>query len=177
LVDLAEIQAAYYMVAATGVLVAAAYYILNLRHTMKASEMEMCRLVSSEHISDQGLQRLAIVMKMEWRDPEDFMEKYGYSNPELFGKWTSQCFFYETVGAMIKKKVLDAELVYALGAWGAIRVWEKFKDVVQSRRGVAWGLDYMVNFEFLAQEMLRIKTRNDASFNEKLEAYRKSWKP
>jgi len=31
MVDLAEIQAAYYMVAATGFLVAAVFYILNLR--------------------------------------------------------------------------------------------------------------------------------------------------
>ena len=31
MVDLAEIQAAYYMVAATGVLEAAVFYILNLR--------------------------------------------------------------------------------------------------------------------------------------------------
>jgi hypothetical protein len=30
MVDLAEIQAAYYMVAATGVLVAAIYYVMNL---------------------------------------------------------------------------------------------------------------------------------------------------
>ena len=31
MVDLAEIQAAYYMVAATGVLVAAIYYVYNMR--------------------------------------------------------------------------------------------------------------------------------------------------
>ena len=35
MVDLAEIQAAYYMVAATGVLVAAVYYILNIRTTQR----------------------------------------------------------------------------------------------------------------------------------------------
>ena len=35
MVELAEIQAAYYIVAATGVLVAATYYILNLRETNK----------------------------------------------------------------------------------------------------------------------------------------------
>jgi hypothetical protein len=35
LVDLAEIQAAYYMVAATGVLVAAVYYVMTLRTTQR----------------------------------------------------------------------------------------------------------------------------------------------
>jgi hypothetical protein len=33
MVDLSEIQAAYYMVAVTGVLVAAIYYVLNMRAT------------------------------------------------------------------------------------------------------------------------------------------------
>jgi len=35
MVDLAEIQAAYYMVAATGVLVAAVYYVMTLRTTQR----------------------------------------------------------------------------------------------------------------------------------------------
>jgi len=35
MVDLAEIQAAYYMVAATGVLVAAIYYVVTLRTTQR----------------------------------------------------------------------------------------------------------------------------------------------
>ena len=83
MVDLAEIQMAYYMVAATGVLIAAIYYIINLRYNMKAREMEICRLFTSDYVSDQGMRRYAIMMTMEWKDHEDFMEKYGYSNPEL----------------------------------------------------------------------------------------------
>jgi hypothetical protein len=39
LVDLAEIQAAYYMVAATGVLVAAVFYVLNLRISRRNQEL------------------------------------------------------------------------------------------------------------------------------------------
>ena len=39
MVDLAEIQTAYYLVAATGVLVAAIYYISNIRATRKAQEL------------------------------------------------------------------------------------------------------------------------------------------
>ena len=83
MVDLAEIQAAYYMVAATGVLVAAIYYIINLRHNMKAREMEICRLFTTDFVSDQGMQKYAIMMTMEWKDYEDFMEKYGEDSDYL----------------------------------------------------------------------------------------------
>ena len=50
MVELAEIQFAYYMLAATGVLVAAIYYIISLRYNMKARETEIANilLVASE---------------------------------------------------------------------------------------------------------------------------------
>src|SRR3972149_966852 len=137
MVDLAEIQMAYYMVAATGVLIAAIYYIINLRYNMKAREMEICRLFTTDYVSDQGLQRFAIVSTMEWKDHEDFMEKYGYSNPEMFGKWVSMFYVWETLGVLIKSKVVKAELIYALGGYGAIRLWEKYKDIIQGRRDIA----------------------------------------
>lgn len=177
MVDLAEIQFAYYMLAATGVLVAAIYYIISLRYNMKAREIEICRLFTSDFTSEQGMQRMATVMTLEWKDYEDFMEKYGYSNPEMFGKWVSLFFSWETTGILIKNKVVKAEKLYALGGYGAIKAWEKYKDIIQSRRGVAWGQDYMSSFEFFAQEMLKIKTKNDASFKDKLETYRRTWKP
>jgi len=178
MVDLAEIQAAYYMVAATGVLVAAIYYIINLRYTIKAREMEICKYLTTQMTSDPAMQSYSILIKkLEWKDHEEFMEKYGYSNPEIFGKWTSWFFLGETMGYIIKNKLVRAETIYDLGGWGFIRLWERYSGFVYSRRDAAWGRDYMANFEYLAKEMLKIKTRKDASFKNKLDAYRKNWKP
>ena len=168
--ELVEIQFAYYMLAATGVLVAAIYYIISLRYNMKAREMEIARYFTSEYLTDQGMQRFAIVMTMAWKDPEDFWAKYGRSNPEMFGKWVSLFFNYEIVGILLKNKVVEAEILYALGGFGATQTWEKYKDIIQSRRDVLWGQDLWVNFEFFAQEMLKIKMKKDASFKDKLSA-------
>jgi len=57
MVEFTEIQFAYYTLAATGVLVAAIYYIISLRYNMKAREMEICRLHTSDYLSDQGTQK------------------------------------------------------------------------------------------------------------------------
>jgi hypothetical protein len=130
----------------------------------------------SDVTSDQSMQRYASTMSMEWRDYEDFMEKYGYNHPEKFSKWTSRFFLYETMGILLKSEVVKAEKLYALGGYVSIRVWEKFKDIIQSRRDAAWGLDYMINFEYVAEEMLKIKTKHDTSFKDKLETYRRTGK-
>jgi hypothetical protein len=39
--DLPEIQAAYYMLAAKGVLVAAAYYVLTMRTTLETRQIQL----------------------------------------------------------------------------------------------------------------------------------------
>ncbi len=43
MVELAEIQAAYYMVAATGVLVAAIYYVYNMRAAERNKKIQLAR--------------------------------------------------------------------------------------------------------------------------------------
>jgi hypothetical protein len=174
MVDIYEISA---MVAAAGIVVGVVYYILDIRYNMKARETEISRMFTSEYVSDQGLQRYATVMTLEWKDHEDFMKKYGYSNPEMFGKWVSQFFAHEAMGGLLRNKVIRAQTLYTLGGYGAIWLWDKYKDIIQSRRDVAWGRDYMSDFEFFAQEMLKIKLRNDPSFKDKLETYRRTLKP
>jgi len=173
MVDITEISA---VVAAAGVLIGVVYYIISLRYDMKTRETEISRMFTSEYVSDQGLQRYATVMTLEWKDHDDFMKKYGYSNPEMFGKWVSQFFAYESMGSLLRNKVIKAETIYTMGGYGAIWAWDKYKDIIRSRREVAWGRDYMKDFEFFAQEMLKMKTRNDASFKDKLEAYKKRLK-
>ena len=172
-----DVQTISIVIASIGVFAAAIYYIFQLRYNMKAREMEICRLVTSDFNSEQGIQRYATVMNMEWKDYEDFMTKYGQSNPEMFSKWVSQFFVWENMGVLIKSKVVTAEKLYDTGALGSILGWEKFKDIIQRRRDVAWGQDYLSNAEFFAQEMLKIKMEKDASFKDKLEAYKKTLKP
>ena len=178
MVSFQDVQTAYYMVAATGVLVAAGYYILNMRAVMKSREFETCKYLTAFMTSDPMMQTYSTLLKgMEWKDYNDFMEKYGYSNPEMFGKWVSFFFLADTLGYQVKNQLVRAETIYDLGGWGFIRLWERYKDVILSRRGEVYGWDYFAGFEFFAGEMLKIKIRKDAGFKDKLDSYRRTWKP
>ena len=95
----------------------------------------------------------------------------------MFSKWTSQFLIWENLGVLIKSKVVTAEKLYDTGGVGPILGWEKFKDIIQRRRDVAWGQDFWSNAEFFAREMLRIKMKKDASFKDKLETYKMTLKP
>ena len=159
MVDVYEISA---VVAAAGVLVGVAYYILDLRHNREARELELSRMVISDVQSEQGIQRWAIVMNLEWKDYDDFMQKYSSrSNPEIFSKWSSQFMTMDTIGFLIKRKVAKAETVYEIGGAGAIRTWERYKDIVQGLRDEESRQDIWSNFEFYAQEMRKIMKRRE----------------
>jgi hypothetical protein len=59
MVELADIQAAYYMVAATGVLVAAACYILAMRATLETRRIGLIENKGFRLSSEEGLKRCA----------------------------------------------------------------------------------------------------------------------
>lgn len=103
-------------------------------------------------------------MTLQWKDYKDFMERYGYSNPEIYGKWCSQLFMLEMMGVLVKSGIAPAETLYYLGAYGVLRLWEKYKNIIQGRRDAAFGQDFIINLEYLAGEMMKIKMRHDASF-------------
>jgi len=175
MVDITEISA---VVAAAGIVVGVVYYILDLRHNTRAREMEICRLVSSDYTSEQGCQRYATMMTLQWKDLNDFMQKYGVlgSNLEMFGKWASQFAAWEIMGLLLKNKIIKAEEIHELSGYVAIPAWEKYKDIIQGLRNYIYGKNMYSNAEFFAQEMLRISIEKDASFKDKLEAYIKRLK-
>jgi hypothetical protein len=160
-----DVQTIGVLVTAASVSVAVIYYMFILKINMNARQMETCRLAMADMTSEHNLDRYATVMTLEWKDYDDFIRKYGMSNPEMFGKWCSQFFMLESMGVLVKSGVAPAETIYYLGGYGAIYLWEKYKGIIQGRRDAAYGQDYMINLEYLAGEMRKIKRRHDPSYS------------
>jgi hypothetical protein len=156
LVDLAEIQAAYYMVAATGVLIAAVFYILNLRISRKNQELSLRALEQSAQAQQQTLETrqaqllMSIYMKWqepefqdafheiiqwEWKDFDDNWEKYGsVSNPEKWSKRAIVGTYLEGLGVFVKRGFIDPRLVDDLMSSYIITFWQKFGPVTKEMR-------------------------------------------
>ncbi len=110
MVDLSEIQAAYYMVAATGVLVAAVFYIMNLREqrrnarlTLETRKIGLIDSLQKQLISEDGMRNYFELMNYEWRDYDDFEHKYGSDfNVNAAAKRYNMYSMYNEVGALLK---------------------------------------------------------------------------
>ena len=174
MVDLAEIQAAYYMVAATGVLIAAVFYILNLREqrrnmrlTLETRRINLIESMSSHLLTSEGMRDFYEILSYEWKDYENFMRKYGpRSNVEATIKRHRTWLSYNNLGAMLRKGMVEAEDLYDLdAAVGVIQMWKKYGSYIkESARGPINGTDYCSDFEYLAGEMMKEKLKRDPSY-------------
>jgi len=101
-------------------------------------------------------------MYMEWTDYEDFEKKYGSNNnPVAYAQRTTAWSRMNTIGIMVKDKLVDENMVYdAMGA-SLIIAWEKWEPIFVENRVRYMGPNFMEQFEYLANRMRTIqKNRN-----------------
>ena len=165
MVTIEEIQAAYYMVAATGVLVAAAYYILNMKATLETRRIGLIENISTHVANEEGQKRYFELMNYKWTDYEDFDKKYGSeNNPEAAAKRLAMWTDFNTVGMLVRKGMVKAGDVYDMGMGGVPFFWEKYKPIVEETRRRYNGKEYCRDIEFLAGEMVKYVQSRDPSY-------------
>lgn len=73
--------------------------------------------------------------KWEWKDYDDFVEKYGSTkNPERYLSFTTIGRFFEGLGVLVKRKLIDPYLVDDLMSSDILEFWEKFEPFILERR-------------------------------------------
>lgn len=75
------------------------------------------------------------VWRMEWDDYEEFREKYNpYTNVEPWAAYNSTGRFYEGLGVLVHKKLIDISWVFDTMAEDVGYFWQKFEDYVKEAR-------------------------------------------
>ena len=149
------------MVAAAGVLVGVFLSYLELRNIARQRETEVDtrqaqlfmdlynHYYSKETMRDES----EVIFQWEWKDFEDFWKKYGpETNVEAFTKWDSLETYIKGVGVLVRRKLIDPDLVKDLMGTSIILHWEKFGSVIKEIRRRYWPHAYEW-FEYLYDEM------------------------
>jgi hypothetical protein len=151
MVSIEEIQAAYYMVAATGVIVAAVFYVLNLRETSKNRRITLTSTLLQPFMTKEGVRDYNQLISMKWTDLEDYKRKYDADvNPENYVLRFSIWNMMDNLGKLYREGLIDLETLHS-GSAGAYQwLWLKFKPVIEMYRGTDYGRYYLENFEYAA---------------------------
>jgi hypothetical protein len=165
MVDLADIQAAYYMVAATGVLVAAIYYVMSLRENRRSGRITLTNTLMQQFTTLEGTRLWIELINMQWTSYDDFEKKYGSdNNEENYAKRSHIWSLYDSIGNLLEAGVVDRESVYRVQGINAVWLWNKYNPIIEENRRRYSGVYFMRGFEYLASEMMKMKQLRDPSY-------------
>jgi len=172
MVSFEEIQAAYYMVAATGVLIAAVFYVLNLRISRKNQELMLKAQEQSTRAQQQTLETRQAQMFMniynqtstkEWN--QSFLKVVSQSVWSCFEEyrelWRDKEFreaenqlglFYEGVGVLVREGLLNIRMVAMLMCGLTSAYYEKHIPIIEEARK-HFGLRFYSETEYLYNEL------------------------
>ena len=118
------------------------YYAMVLRNTNKTQQLalETRQAQLFMHIYYTWSSRENINIRRElrtwtWTDYDDFIQKYGEANnPEAWSSFQELANFYEGIGVLIKRKLIDPAFVDDLMSGETLWGWVKFGVIVREYR-------------------------------------------
>jgi hypothetical protein len=162
MVDLAEIQAAYYMVAATGVLVAAGYYVLNLRisqRNMRVNQETRQIQILMDYNRDinegfNSMKNWVDSRNAKWSSFDEYQSKYGPVNdPEGHGYRLKTWRRLHTMGLMVKDGLISLDLFMDYIGDSPAGYWDQYSDLIKEYRVRFHAPNYLYGLEYLAGEI------------------------
>ena len=150
MVDIYQISA---VVAAVGVVIGVVYYILDMRNQRQERQTDTIMTLYGTFQDKEFQAELAKVMTAEFKDYDDAVKKYGWEFGFPVG------LFFEGVGVLLHRRLVDISLVDDLFTFDIRIVWEKLKPIVEGARKHFNAPTILEYFEYLYNEMKKREQR------------------
>jgi hypothetical protein len=161
MVDQLTFQTIGILLTALTVSIAAIYYTLTLRYTRRNQDLQLetrqAQLymgLNNTFTSLEFRKQWHITETATWKDYDDFNDKYGPDkNLEVLTATTMVFAFFDSVGALVRKQLIDIDLVDGVMAISLIVTWRMFESVLKGDREffnspTLWG-----DFEYIYNEL------------------------
>lgn len=148
------------IIACLSVVLALIYYTLVLRNANKTRRAQLFVTLYNVYNSVQFQENHFAILGLEWNDFEDYWGKYGpEADPKVNAIIASEGGYFEGIGVLVKKNLIDIALVDDLMAGNIISYWEKMGPVVD---GIRTTLDWPQALEwaeYLYNEIKKIERK------------------
>ena len=171
MIDQTTLQTVGILLTALTVSTAAIYYTMTLRYTKRSQELQLetrqaqlfMQIYNRQYTIEQR-RSLHIVSTIEIDNLEDFYEKYGPdTNPDAYFRLQSLGAYFEGVGVLVKRNLVDPTMVDDLMSGRIIDFWDALGDFIRELRErtgdyEAWEhVEYLYNVIKSIQDKQRIE--------------------
>jgi len=163
MVDIALFEFVPSTVAAIGVIIAATYYILNLKSskrlmetTLETRQAQLFMQVFQRFNEPDFFDKYTRFLAWKWKDYDDYFNKYGPKvDPESWYSEGSVAAFFNGVGLLLYMNLLDIKLIHGLLFIHVKMFWDKIRPVsLEMRERLSFPqIDEWV--EYLYEELLK----------------------
>jgi len=135
------------VIAAASVVAGVIYYSFQIRHQTKIRQTDLVMRLYSTRASKEFQEAWKKVMAKEFKDYNDYEKWYEWSDFIEVG------IFFEGIGILLCRKLIDIRLVDDLFSYIIETTWEKIKPVVEGVRKHNNAPQIFEWFEYLANEI------------------------
>lgn len=128
-----DVQTISVVLASAGVFAAAIYYVFQIRHQTRMRQTDMVMRLYTTYGSTEFQKAYQNVINLEFRDFADFMKKYA-ADIEVRSAFYSVGIFFEGLGVLAKRKLIDMDLVDDLFSHPISRTWEIMAPLIKGTR-------------------------------------------
>jgi len=151
-VDLVLLQTASIAVASAGVFLAAVYYIFQIRNQTRMRQTDLVMRLYSQFNSLEFQKVWHAVLSRETKDYDD-------RNIEVRAEVTAVGMFFEGIGILLKRGLIDIDLVDDMFTTPIKWTWEKIRDWIFEARKIRNQPEILEWFEYLYDEMQKREER------------------
>ncbi len=160
MIDQMTLQTMGIMLAALSFVIAAIYYAMNLREIARNRRITLTTTLLQPFMTEEGNRLHMYLWDMEWSNLDEYNSKYDHrASPESYAKRMAAWNRFESIGLLYREGLLDMETLFS-SIGGIIAVlWRKYEPIVEMYRETDYDKSAYENWEYLANEMLRLGHR------------------
>jgi hypothetical protein len=152
-----DIQTVSIAVASTGVLIAAIYYVLQIRNQTKIRQTDLVMRLYSTFGSKEFQDAWTRIESIEFKNYDEYVKKCG------LGDYAQCATFFEGIGVLLQKKLIDINLVDALFSVPLKFMYERMKPIIEGNREQLHNQRVFEHFEYLYNQMKKREQRGAKS--------------
>jgi hypothetical protein len=142
-----DIQTVSVAIASTSVVIVAIYYVFQIRHQTRLRQTDLVMRLYSTFGSKEFQDAWTRIESIEFKNYDEYVKKCG------LGDYAQCATFFEGIGVLLQKKLIDINLIDALFSVPLKFMYERMKPIIEGNREQFHDQRVFEHFEYLYNEM------------------------